>query len=257
MASAAERKHEQIIAQLSQEYLADAGERLGVIEEALGSDGIPHPDALTTLRREAHNLKGMGGSFGFPFVSLIAHRLEDYISGLDALDERQISEILTFVDRLQDIIDAGRDPDDSKAGALVRDLPAHPSAEFDLSGALDVEILLVSPSKTLAQVAANTLRGCGYRVTTAHTACEAIEIAVRAQPDLIITSAVMAGVTGIELVRVLSVISATENLPIAVLTSFSKDHQELRNLPPGAPVIRLGDTFDDDLAEIIIGLGLA
>lgn len=256
MASAAERKHEQIIAQLSQEYLADAGERLGVIEEALESDGIPDPDALITIRREAHNLKGMGGSFGFPFVSLIAHRLEDYISGLDTLDERQISDILVFIDRLQDIIDAGRDPDDSKAGALVRGLPAHPSAEFDLSGALDVEILLVSPSKTLTQVATKTLRGCGYRVTTASTACEAIEIAVRAQPDLIITSAVMAGVSGIDLVRVLSVIKATEKLPVAVLTSFSKGHQELQNLPSGAPVIRLGDTFDDNLAEIIIGLGL-
>lgn len=256
MASAAERKLERIIAQLSQEYLADAGERLGVIEEALGSDGVPHPDVLTTLRREAHNLKGMGGSFGFPFVSLIAHRLEDYISGLDALDERQISDILVFIDRLHDIIDAGHDPADSEAGALVRGLPAHPSAEFDLSGALDVEILLVSPSKTLTQVAANTLRGCGYRVTTASTACEAIEIAVRAQPDLIITSAVMAGVTGIELVRVLGVIGATEKLPVVVLTSFAKDHQELQSLPPGAPVIRLGETFDDDLAEIIIGLGL-
>jgi CheY-like chemotaxis protein/HPt (histidine-containing phosphotransfer) domain-containing protein len=257
MASAAERKHEQIIAQLSQDYLTDAGERLGVIEEALGNDGIPHSDALTTLRREVHNLKGMGGSFGFPFVSLIAHRLEDYISGLDVLDERQISDILIFIDRLQDIIDAGRDPDDSEVGALVRGLPAHPSAEFDLSGALDIEILLVSPSKTLAQAATNTLRGCGYRVTTASTACEAIEIAVRAQPDLIITSAVMAGVSGIDLVRVLGVITATEKLPVAVLTSFSKDHQELQNLPIEAPVIRLGETFDDDLAEIIIGLGLA
>jgi len=257
MASAAERKHEQILAQLSKDYLSDAGERLGVIEEALGSDGIPHPDALTTLRREAHNLKGMGGSFGFPFVSLIAHRLEDYISGLDALDDHHVSDLAVFVDRMQDIVEAGRDPDDGAAGTLVRSLPAHPGAEFDESKVRDVEVLLVSPSKAMSQVTVHTLRACGYRVTTARSAWEAIEIAVRAQPDLIITSAVMAGVTGIELVQVLSVISATENLPVAVLTSFSKDHQELQNLPPGAPVIRLGDTFDDDLAEIIIGLGLA
>jgi len=41
------------------------------------------------------------------------------------------------------------------------------------------------------------------------------------------------------------------------ITSFSKDHRELQNLPPGAPVIRLGQPFDDGLAEIVIGLGLA
>ena len=35
---------------------------------------------------------------------------------------------LTLLDRLQDIIDAGRDPDDSEAGALVRGLPAHPTS---------------------------------------------------------------------------------------------------------------------------------
>ncbi|MCK5365706.1 MAG: Hpt domain-containing protein [Gammaproteobacteria bacterium] len=257
MASAAEQKHDQIIAQLSQEFLTDAGERLDVIEKALGTGDSPQSDALMTIRREVHNLKGMGGSFGFPVVSLIAHRLEDYISGLDALDERQTSDIVVFVDRLQDIVEAGRDPDDSAAGSLVRGLPAHPGAEFDLSDALDVEVLLVSPSKTLSQVATHTLRACGYRVTTARTAWEAIEIAVRAQPDLIITSAVMAGVSGIDLVRVLGVITATEKLPVAVLTSFSRDHQELQKLPSEALMIHLGDTFDDDLAEIIIGLGLA
>ena len=120
----------------------------------------------------------------------------------------------------------------------------------------DVEVLLVSPSKTLSQVAMYTLRACGYRVTTARSAWEAIEIAVRAQPDLIITSAVMAGVSGVDLVRALASMTATEGVPVAVLTSFSKDHQELQKLPDGAPVIRLGDNFDDDLADIITQYGL-
>jgi CheY-like chemotaxis protein/HPt (histidine-containing phosphotransfer) domain-containing protein len=257
MASAAQPNHDQIIAHLSQEFLIDAQERIGMVEKALGSGGGADPDALMTIRREIHNIKGMGGSFGFPVISLIAHRLEDYIAGLDALDDHHVSDLAVFVDRLQDIVEAGRDPDDGAAGTLVRSLPAHPGAEFDESKVRDVEVLLVSPSKAMSQVTVHTLRACGYRVTTARTAWEAIEIAVRAQPDLIITSAVMAGVSGIDLVRALACMTATEGVPVAVLTSFSKDHQELRRLPSEVPVIRLGDTFDADLADIITEFGLA
>ncbi len=257
MASAVQPNHDHIIARLSQEFLTDAQERIGVIEKVLGTGGGPDPDALMTIRREAHNLKGMGGSFGFPVISLIAHRLEDYISGLETLDERHVSDVAVFVDRMQDIVEAGRDPDDGAASALVRGLPAHPSFDFGQSEAPDVEVLLVSPSKTVSQMAMHTLRALGYRVTTARSAWEAIGIAVRVRPDLIITSAVMAGVSGVDLVRALAAMTATEGLSIAVLTSFSRDHQELRRLPSEVPVIGLGDTFDADLAEIIAEFGLA
>ena len=125
MASTVSRTHEQIIARLSQEFLTDAGDRIGVIEKALGNGSSPDPEAVMTIRREVHNIKGTGGSFGFPVISLIAHRLEDYMSGLDVLDERHVSDMAVFVDRLADIIEVGRDPDDSAAEALVRSLPAH------------------------------------------------------------------------------------------------------------------------------------
>jgi hypothetical protein len=59
------------------------------------------------------------------------------------------------------------------------------------------------------------------------------------------------------LLRALAVMTATEGLPVAVLTSFSRDHQELRRLPPEVPVIRLSDSFEADLAEIVTRVGLA
>lgn len=257
MAAAAQPNHDEIIARLAQEFLTDAQERIGVVETALGTGGGPDAGALMTIRREAHNLKGMGGSFGFPVISLIAHRLEDYISGLETLDQRHVSDLAVFVDRMQDIVEAGQDPDDGAASALVRGLPAHPSFDFGALAAPDIEVLLVSPSKTVSQMAMHTLRGLGYRVTTARSAWEAIEIAVRARPDLIVTAAVMAGVSGVDLVRALAAMTATEGLSVAVLTSFSRDHQELRRLPAEVPVIRLGDTFVEDLTGIVTELGLA
>lgn len=256
MASHDEHKFDHILDQFRDEFLIDVGERLGLIEEVLGDSGAGS-DALVTIRREAHNLKGMGGCFGFPVISLIAHRLEDYIADLEVLDARQAADATIFIDRMQDVVEAGRDPDEAAARTLVRGLPAHPGAQSGSAATRNVEILLVSPSKAVSQIALRTLRSLGYRVTTARTAWEAIELAVRTRPDLIITSAVMAGVSGIDLSRAFTAMTVTEDLPIAVLTSFEKDHPELRQLPSDVAVIRLDKTFEEDLAGVITKFALA
>ena len=140
---------------------------------------------------------------------------------------------------------------------LVRGLPAHPGARFGSARTRNVEILLVSPSRAVSEIALHTLRSLGFRVTTARTAWEALELAVRARPDLIITSAVMTGVSGIDLTRAFAAMTVTEDLPIAVLTSFSKDHPELRKLPPDVAVISLDKNLEEDLAEVIANFSLA
>ena len=50
--------------------------------------------------------------------------------------------------------------------------------------------------------------------------------------------------------------TATRELPVAVLTSYSRDHKAMRDLPPNIPLIHLGATLDQDLAEVITGSGL-
>ncbi len=249
--------HDPIVAELRQEFLRDAAERIEVIHETLETINGSGDGVLLAIRREAHNLKGMGGCFDFPVVSLIARRLEDYLSGLQAVDARHVADIKVFAGHLDKIIASGQDLDDEAAVVLLRRLPAHPAPAPECLECRDVEALLVSPSLAVSQITAHALRTLGWRVTTARSAAEAIEIAVRARPDLVVTSAVMDGVSGIDLVRALAAMSATEDLPSAVLTSFSKEHQQLKNLPPEVPVISLGRALSENLAEVISGFGLA
>lgn len=211
-------------------------------------DGTDH---LTEFRREVHSLKGMGGSFGFPSISLICHRLEDYLSSTGAPTTTQLGDLQVFVDRLSDIIDEGVDPVDDATNTILRALPVY--TDFDPSEVTqrDVEVLLVIPSRALGKIIARELQACGYRIISAQTASMAFDIAIKMRPDIIITSAVLDPVGGIDLIRVFAAMAITEGIPIAVLTSFARNHHDFQRLPEGAAVIRLDDHLKDDLASVI------
>ncbi len=69
-----------IVDQLRDEFLADARDRLVQMQEAIElafATGNAGGDTLVALRRQGHNLKGMGGGFGFPSISVVAHLMED------------------------------------------------------------------------------------------------------------------------------------------------------------------------------------
>jgi chemotaxis protein histidine kinase CheA len=65
---------ESIVASMSEEYLdwlrADLDELDGTLSEARGS-----VRAVDQLRRKAHDIRGQGGSFGFPLISEVADAL--------------------------------------------------------------------------------------------------------------------------------------------------------------------------------------
>ncbi len=88
--SQTDEDHRQYADALRQEFIDMAGDRLSALDEVIDQarGGImPGPEAISQIRRTAHNLKGMGGSFGFPVITTVAHRLENYLTDLDDLDE--------------------------------------------------------------------------------------------------------------------------------------------------------------------------
>ena len=125
-----------VLNNLRGEFLTDARDRLDVIERAVfeASD-----DTITVLRRETHNIKGMAGTFGFPMVGLLAHRLEDYAAQIKLLDDDNRHDIDVFLRLMQDILQVGHDPDEADAAALIRSLPVRAEAE----SAVPIEVLLV------------------------------------------------------------------------------------------------------------------
>ncbi|MDJ0949436.1 MAG: Hpt domain-containing protein [Alphaproteobacteria bacterium] len=245
---------EEIPQQMLDEFLGDVAERLDLIERSLptqDSDSKSAEDSIHLARREANTIRGSASAFGFPTISLIAHRMEDYLQSISELSGQHVDATLDFIDRIRGIISKGEDPGEDAVRETVRALPYN--AEFVPSDIVlrDVEVLLVAPSKTISQMATDQLAACGYRVTTARTPWEAFELAALIRPDMIITSAVMNPLGTADLARAFAAMSVTRDIPLGVLTSYAADHRTFRDLPRGAWIIRLTEEFSDDLAAMI------
>ena len=78
---------------------------------------------------------------------------------------------------------------------------------------------------------------------------------------MIITSALIDEIGGVELIKMLSIPAATKGIPKALLTSFGKDDQRFNDLPSDVEVIRKDSNFSKDLVSMFgqnrVGLGTA
>ena len=76
------------------------------------------------------------------------------------------------------------------------------------------------------------------------------------KPDLIVLSALMPHLDGIDLAIGLAAMPSTRNTPIAVITSLDPDDERLALLPKKIPVVHKGATFGDDLFKALDSLFL-
>lgn len=242
------------IAQLSIEFLDDAGDRVDRIQFLVldvEKGKIAYSDAFIDINREVHNLKGMGSLFGFPAVSMIAHRFEDYLKlSLDG-GKLSIDDAQAFVDALSRIIAARENPPSEEVAATIRSLPVFGKDEIVASAGKSIEVLTVTRTPIIGHALTKELAQLGYSVISSINPFEAMNFAVNARPDLILTSAVLEGLNGIDLVRALRAIRSTQDIPVAVVTSFGPGHSELAGLPDDIPLVRIGSNLADDLADVL------
>jgi DNA-binding response OmpR family regulator len=95
-------------------------------------------------------------------------------------------------------------------------------------------ILLADDSQLVLKVMANILESENYRVLTAADGQQALEVACRERPDLIITDLMMPRMNGIELVRQLKSQLATRYIPVIMLTARQEVDSEVEGMAAGA-----------------------
>lgn len=242
-----------MIENLRQEYLADLAEEIAGLCDRLSADagdGGAASKSLVALREFAFHLKGQSHNFGLSIIHAVAYRMQDYFTDLSALGERDSENARAFLDVLTDLVD-GTVPSDADPSEIVRSLPAKPGFDMTDQRALDVEVLLVMPPGTVARLVQRELQECGYRVSTVASAFEALPLVIRTKPNMVIISAVIDELSGTGLATALTSMTETRNIPVALITSFEKDHESLRHLPDSVPIIQKGQNFGDDLADAL------
>jgi CheY-like chemotaxis protein len=85
----------------------------------------------------------------------------------------------------------------------------------------DKTVLVVDDEIHIVHVVAIKLRNNGYEVISADNGAEALELALRDKPDIIVTDYQMPIMTGLELVGNLRKHEETKHIPVIMLTARS------------------------------------
>jgi CheY-like chemotaxis protein/HPt (histidine-containing phosphotransfer) domain-containing protein len=246
-----------IVANLTQEFLGESSDRLSRMQVSLtnlASSGGADREAILGLSREIQSVKGAAANFHFRTVATVAHRFEDYMSATLDQTPLPIEDYQRFVDVLSDLIELGREPDPKHAAQVQSKLPILAAFDPTSVSAKPGRALVVIRARTMGHMLSRELANCGFMAQTALDAFDAIRLAVTERPDVVLTSAVMDGISGVDLIAAIRSMKPTADLPCAVVTSFDRSHPELAGLPKDAGVVRLGKTLSDDLGAVLTGV---
>jgi DNA-binding NtrC family response regulator len=95
-------------------------------------------------------------------------------------------------------------------------------------------VLVVDDEPLQRDLLEQELAGAGYRIRCASSGEEAVALAVRAQPDLILLDVLMKGMDGYETCRRLKASEATRAIPVIVLTALTETFEKVRAFREGA-----------------------
>ncbi|WP_309741413.1 MULTISPECIES: response regulator [unclassified Chamaesiphon] len=86
-----------------------------------------------------------------------------------------------------------------------------------------IKILVVEDSQSERELITLLLQNNNYEVIATNNAEDGIELAVKHQPDAIVTDITMEGINGFEFCRLLKVYPDTEEIPIIACTARDRD----------------------------------
>jgi CheY-like chemotaxis protein/HPt (histidine-containing phosphotransfer) domain-containing protein len=247
---------QELLEELRTEVIDGVEDRLKGLQETVQDfeTGLINPkDALATLRLELYTLKSTAASFEIKALKVVCHRLEDYFFNVNEVTEAIAKDVLFFIDRMSECLDAFTNGREIDVSALVRKLPN--KAGFDVSDIMvaNIEVMLVMAPGTATKIVTRELLECGYRMVNVATTMDAFQLIPSMQPDAVIISRMMPELSGVDLACALSAMPATKHIPVALLATENGD---IKGLPESVPVLRKGANFGDDVADVFMKLGI-
>ena len=116
------KRAEAVIADMTDNYLEWAAEDLAKIHRALEDLQVEkkdHKDALARIFQLSHDMKGQGGSFGYPLITTVGESLCKTLLGREALDETLLDLVGVHVESMRLIISLRLMDDGGREGAML------------------------------------------------------------------------------------------------------------------------------------------
>ena len=109
------------------------------------------------------------------------------------------------------------------------------------------KILLVEADSNLREIYGIRLEAEGYNIFSASDGEEALAVAVREHPDLIITDVMMPKISGFDMLDILRSTPETKNIKVIVMTALSQDDDKQRGQSLGADhyIVKSQVTLED------------
>ncbi len=243
-----------LMAQLRQEFVDNCRDKIELTAKILDAiaAGTAKADEAVEFRRHIHSMKGMGGTFGFPAITHIAHKLEDYLEMIDGLSTEHAPAIQRYLDAIDRILDSGNNPSNAETEAILIGLPQFRKTAISGQKRLAITAMVVMPPGMWRKLVGKELASCGFGLSFADDGVGALQSAVISPPDLVFASMELPDMSGGELVSVFRAIKRTAKSRFAIITS----HDGL--LPPeGVLVIHKSKDFAVGLAEALVSWKMA
>lgn len=250
---------EKALARLKQEFIESSGDRLdeidGAIDRIFKGTGDRESDFMQ-MQRDIHSIKGSAGTYGFNAVTVIAHRLEDYVESTRRLTNKQLGDVQVYIDHIRQIMESGVNPDEEKTQGILKNLPSSTKASVSDQERRYVTVLLVMPKGIQRKLIGTELASCGFEISFSENPIEAIKLAVSIKPNIIVSSTEFPDINGVELANIFKVIRATKKAAFVLTTSHEPDSPILADLPKGTEIIHKGGDFAEELTDCLIHIGV-
>jgi DNA-binding response OmpR family regulator len=114
------------------------------------------------------------------------------------------------------------------------------------------KILLVEDDSNLREIYGARLGAEGHDITSAKDGEEALAVAVKAKPDLIISDVMMPKISGFDMLDILRSTPETKDVKIIIMTALSQDEDRKRGTDLGADryIVKSQVTLDDVVAIV-------
>lgn len=111
------------------------------------------------------------------------------------------------------------------------------------------KILIAEDERDIRDLVAFTLRFAGHEVITASNGEEAVELAPKINPDLILMDVRMPRMTGYEACKVMKTMPGIKDVPVVFLTARGQESEIQQGLGAGAEEYLLKPFAPDQLTE--------